>query len=272
MTDHAAPEYTEIETDVVREHVARITLRRPDRMNAYTTLMAEELVRAISAFARDDSLRVLVITGEGRGFCSGGDVRSSVEIEMAHERVLGHATVMREGFHPLTRLLRLLDKPVVGAINGPAVAGGLVLALLCDIRIASDRATFGDPSGTVGLLPDEGGAWLFPRAMGLERALRMTLLAESYDAQQALDLGIISEVVPHEELEAASLELAGRLAQRAPLATRLAKRLMVQAQESTIEQALAQAELAVTITNDSHDFAEGLEAFTSRRTPTFEGR
>lgn len=264
--------FTEIVTDVVDDHIARITLSRPDRMNAYTSRMADELVAAVDGFARRDELRVLVITGEGRGFCAGGDVQSQVEIETAHSRILGDAVVMREGFHRLTRALRQLDKPTIAAVNGPAVAGGLTLALLCDFRIAGDRATFGDPSGTVGLLPDEGGAWLFQRVLGTERALRMTLLAESYSAVEAFDYGLVGEVVDHDELELASLRLARRLAERSPLATRVAKRLIVQAQESTMSQALDQAELAVMVTNDSQDFAEGIAAFKEKRKPEFTGR
>ncbi len=256
----------------VHEGIARLTLNRPGSMNAYTSKTVQECVSAVAAFAADDDAKVLVITGAGRGFCSGGDVKSQAELHVADARVLGHATVMREGFHPLTRAMRLLDKPVIGMINGPAMAGGLVLALLTDIRVASDRATFGDPSGTVGLLPDEGGAWLFPRVMGLERALRMTWLAESYAAQEALELGLVSEVVPHDELEDRVMTLARALAARAPLSIRLAKRMMLRAQESTMSQALEDAELAVMVTNDSRDFAEGVEAFLARRPPRFEGR
>ncbi|AWB93982.1 enoyl-CoA hydratase/isomerase family protein [Aeromicrobium chenweiae] len=265
-------DYQDITVETREEGITWLTLNRSASMNAYTSLTVQECTHAVGVFAADDSSRVLVITGAGRGFCSGGDVKSQVELEVADTRVLGHATVMREGFHPLTRAMRQLDKPVIGMINGPAMAGGLVLALLTDIRVASDRATFGDPSGSVGLLPDEGGAWLFPRVMGLERALRMTLLAETYGADQALSLGLVSEVVPHDELEDRVLSLARTLAARAPLAVRLAKRMMIRAQESTMSQALDDAELAVMITNDSADFAEGVAAFLGRRAPRFEGR
>ena len=273
MSPHfESEEFTEIVTDVIGDHIARITLSRPERMNGYTTRMAEELVAAIDGFARRDDLRALIITGAGRGFCAGGDVKSQVEIDMADSRTLGHAVVMREGFHRLTRLMRQLDKPTIAAVNGPAVAGGFSLALLCDFRIASRRATFGDPSGTVGLLPDEGGAWLFQRVMGTERAMRMTLLGESLSADEALRYAVVGEVVDHEDLESAAVDLAARLAARSPLTVRVAKRLIVQAQESTMSQALDQAEFAVMLTNDSDDFREGLAAFNEKRTPRFTGR
>lgn len=264
--------YDDIEYDQIEHGIAQLTLNRPDRLNAYTSRMIQECADAVRRYAADDDLRALIITGAGRGFCSGGDVKSQTELDIADERQLGHATVMREGFHPFARVMRALDKPVIAAINGPAVAGGLVLALLCDIRIASDRARFGDPSGSVGLLPDEGGAWLFPRVMGLEMGLRMSLLGESYDAETGRRLGLVSEVVPHDELVDRSLDLARRLAARAPLAVRLSKRMMLKAQESTFAQALDDAELAVMITNDSADFKEGVAAFVEGRTPRFEGK
>lgn len=254
------------------EHVARITLNRPQHLNAYTSRMAQELADAINSFWRDDEQRVLVITGAGKGFCAGGDVRSTTEWEIGEQRQLGHATVMREGFHHLVRTIRQVDKPIIAEINGAAVSGGLVLAMLCDFRVASEDAKLGDPSGNVGLLVDEGGAWLFPRAMGLEAALRMSLLGEVYGAKRAQELGLVGEVVPAADLAGRVAELAEQLTRRAPLALRLAKRMIVRCQESTLEQSLADAELAVTITNTSEDFAEGLKAFNERRPAEFRGR
>jgi 2-(1,2-epoxy-1,2-dihydrophenyl)acetyl-CoA isomerase len=254
--------------------VTLITLDRPESFNAYTTGMCEQLATAVDAFARDDAQRVLVLTGAGRGFCSGGDVGSGggAEEHKAATRQLGHAVVMREGMHAVVRALWALDKPTVAMVNGPAVAGGLTLALVCDLRIAADTAVLGDPSGTAGLLPDEGGAWLFPRAMGLDRALRMTLLGERYDAATARELGLVTEVVPAAELRERTLALATALAARAPLAVRLAKRMMRRGLELTLDQSLGDAELAVLVTNDSDDVREGVEAFRSKRPPVFRGR
>jgi 2-(1,2-epoxy-1,2-dihydrophenyl)acetyl-CoA isomerase len=264
--------YEDIRVEGAGDGVTLVTLDRPASMNAYTTRMCGELADALDAFARDDAQRVLVLTGEGRGFCSGGDLAGEADERKAAERQLGHAVVMREGMHPVVRALHALDKPTIAMVNGAAVAGGLTLALACDLRIAADTAVVGDPSGTAGLLPDEGGAWFFPRAMGLDRALRMVLLGERYGAEEARALGLLTEVVPAAELRERTLGLARALAARAPLAVRLAKRMMRRGVDLTLEQSLGDAELAVMITNDSADVREGVDAFHARRPPVFRGR
>src|SRR5205807_2030404 len=167
-------------------------------------------------------LRCLVITGAGRGFCSGGDVSGEAGGPSYRQRQMGQAQEMREGMHRVIAALHRMDKPVIAMINGPAVAGGLTLALACDLRIAADTARLGDTSGRFGLLPDEGGAWFFPRTMGLDRALKMTLLHEIYPAAEAKTLGLVTEVVPAAELRERTFVLARALAKQAPLAVRLA--------------------------------------------------
>lgn len=255
-----------------RDRVTWLTLDRPSVLNAYDGRMCHELGTAILAFQRDDDSRVLVITGAGRAFCAGGDVRSESEAVEGESRQLGHGMVMREGMHQVNRQLHMLDKPVIALVNGAAVAGGLVLALLCDFRIAGESARLGDTSGRSGLLPDEGGAWLFPRVMGRDAALRMTLLHEVYPAERARELGLVHEVVADDQLVEAGRALAAQLADKAPLATRLAKRLMRRADALTFDQALGDAELAVDIVNGSADVHEGVTAFIERRPPEFTGR
>jgi 2-(1,2-epoxy-1,2-dihydrophenyl)acetyl-CoA isomerase len=252
-------------------HVAWLTLDRPDSLNAYTSTMCAEIRDALLRYQRDDDARVLVITGAGRAFCAGGDVRSSAEVQEAEERQFGHAMVMREGMHAVSRALYRLDKPTIAMVNGPAVAGGLTLALLCDFRIAGRSARLGDTSGRAALLPDEGGAWLFPRVMGLEAALRMTMLAEIYDADKAKELGLVGEVVPDEVLREHTKAFAAELAGRAPLAVRMAKRMMRRGIELTFEQALGDAEFAVDIVNHSADVREGVAAFVEKRQPHYRG-
>lgn len=268
MTDN-----TPILIDYPAEAVTRVTLNRPEQMNAYSTALCEDLVAAVEAYLRDDSQRVMILTGAGRGFCSGGDISGADDAHadlMASQ--LSHGREMRDGMHRVVLALHRLDKPVIAMINGPAVAGGLTLALACDFRIASDRARLGDTSGRFGLLPDEGGAWLFPRAMGLDRALKMTLLAETYDAATAKELGLVTEVVPHAELEAETLRLASALAAQAPLAVRLAKAMMTRGLDQPLEKSLGDAALSVMVSNPSSDVKEGVKAFFEKRPPRFQGK
>ncbi|MFF0366424.1 enoyl-CoA hydratase/isomerase family protein [Micromonospora sp. NPDC005087] len=264
--------YTTILVDTPRIHVRRITLNRPEALNGYTPTMCHELIDAIAAYGADDDARCLILTGAGRGFCSGGDIKKLEGYEMAKHRRLGHGVVMREGNHRLGLALHRLDKPTIAAINGPAVAGGLALALFCDLRIAADTAKLGDTSGNFALLPDEGGAWLLPRIIGLDRALRMIWLSEVVDARTALELGLVSDVVPAESLMDAALELAGRIAGRSPVAVRLAKRLAARGLEQNLDQALGETELSVLAVNGSADAHEGIAAFAEKRPPVFEGR
>ena len=261
--------------DIPRPAVARITLNRPDKMNAYTFTMTQELQVAIAAYRDDDSLRALVVTGAGgRAFCTGGDISGAepVHSQKVRTQPMGHGREMREGMQAVVVALRTLDKPSVAMIRGYAVAGGLALAVACDFRFAASTARLGDTSGKVGLLPDEGGAWLFPRAMGLDKALRMTLLSEIYDAPRAAELGLVTEVVADESLEKATLAFAQALAARAPLAVRLTKMMMGRASGLSLEESIADAQMAVMIANPSADVREGLKAFFEKRPPNFEGR
>lgn len=253
--------------------VAEITLNRPSAMNAYTGRMCKDIVAALADYVGRDELRCLVITGAGRGFCAGGDVSGSDPDRPDYaNRQLGYAHEMREGMHEVITKLHRIDKPVVAMINGPAVAGGLTLALACDFRIASDTARLGDTSGRFGLLPDEGGAWFFPRLMGLDRALKMTLLHEVYTAEEALDLGLVTEVVPGDSLRTHTLAFARTIASRAPLAVRLAKAMMRHGMDSSLEHSLNDAAFAVMIANPTQDVREGIQAFFEKRNPAFKGR
>lgn len=264
--------YTQVEVERSSSGVTVLQMNQPKTLNAYTTVMCDEMGAVVDEFARDDAQRVLVVTGAGRGFCSGGDLSGHAEAMKASTRQLGHAAVMREGMHPLMRRLYHLDKPVIAMINGPAIAGGLALALMCDVRIAADTAVLGDASGLAGALPDEGGAWLFPRFMGFDRALRMVALSEKYDAATALHLGLVTEVVPPDELRTHTLKLAEDFATRAPVTVRITKRMMRRALESTFESSLQDAEMAVVMNNDTQDAQEGVRAFLERRPPVFRGR
>lgn len=256
-----------------RDHIARITLNSPDTLNGYHEAMLAEISAAIQTAREDEEVRVVILTGAGKAFCSGGDVSGSKESRSRfHRRQMGYLVEMREGMHQLVLSLTRFDKPLIAAINGAAVAGGLTLALCCDMRIASDRARLGDTAVRFGLLPDEGGAYLFPRLMGLDRALKMSMLGEVYDAQTALQFGLVTEVVPHEELYPRVDELAARLAEGPPLAIRLAKRMMYKQQDMNLVNALEDAALSVMITNPSEDAREGVRAFLKKRKAEFKGK
>ncbi len=255
--------------------VARITLNRPAQMNAYSFGMTQDLQGAIAAFAQDDDLKVLILTGAGeRAFCTGGDLSGSEpeHSKLVYSQPMGHGREMRDGMQAVISALQKLDKPSLAMVCGYAVAGGLALALACDFRFAAASAKLGDTSNKVGLLPDEGGAWLFPRAMGLDRALKMSLLSEIYPADEAQRLGLVTEVVADGEIEARSLEFCSQLAAKAPLAVRLTKMMMGRAGQISLEASLVDAQMAVMITNPSQDVREGVRAFFEKRPPRFEGR
>lgn len=264
---------SEVRLEVVEDGVWRLWLNRPERLNAYTPRMCRELRAVLDAYDRDDSARVLILTGTGRGFCAGGDIAGDdPELRRELDGQLGRAQNLKHDMHAVGLDLLRLDKPVIAAVNGVAVAGGLTLALLADLRIAAASARLGDTSGRVGLLADEGGAWLFPRVMGYEAAYRMVSLSEVYEADRARELGLVGEVVGDDELQDRALELARAFAGRSPIALRVTKRLMRDALAGGYEQSLNDAALAVMFVNTGADAEEGLRAFRERRPPRFPGR
>ena len=257
--------------EIVGDGIAQLRINRPQKLGAYTPRMCAELVDGIRRVRLDDSVRVLVLTGTGRGFCTGGDVSPDAGFAEDLTKQIGRARELREDSHAVITALHKLDKPVLCAVNGIAVNGGLAFALACDIRIVARSARLGDTSGRTGLLPDEGGAWLFPRAMGYDKAFRMVALSELYDSATALTLGLATEVVADDELNSRTLELASRLAQAAPLALRAVKMMMRRGMESTLDSSLGDAQQAVLWVGPSDDAAEGKAAFLERRPPKFTG-
>ena len=254
-------------------HIAVITLNRPEKLNAYSEVMVHETIAALSDARDDDNIRAVVLTGAGRGFCSGGDISTNFQYPA---RYRGHRMEsmleMRENMHRLVTLLRRFDKPTIAAVNGAAVAGGLTLALCCDFRIAAATARLGDTSLKFALIPDEGGAYLFPKFMGLQNALKMSLLSEVYPAEQARTLGLVTEVVPDEKLMETALAWAARLAAGPPVAIRITKRMMYKQQTMDLENALEDAALGTLVTNYCEDVKEGIASFHEKRPPNFKGK
>jgi enoyl-CoA hydratase/carnithine racemase len=254
-------------------HVATVTLNRPQKLNAYSEIMVHELLAALGDARDEDEIRAVIITGAGRGFCSGGDIGRDFQYPA---RYRGHRMEsmleMRENMHELVKFLQRFDKPTIAAVNGAAVAGGLTLALSCDFRIAAESARLCDTSLKFALIPDEGGAYLFPRFLGLEKALKMSLFSEVYPARQALELGLVTEVVPDGELMSRAREWADRLAAGPPIAIRITKRMMYKQLTMSLDNALEDAALGTMVANYTEDVKEGIAAFHDKRRPDFKGK
>ena len=250
----------------VADGVATLTLDRPDALNALTVPLKEALLAAFREIAADEAVRAVVLTGAGRAFCAGQDLRERLEPD-----VLPLADEIRRRYNPLVRAMRELPKPIVGAINGVAAGAGASLAFACDIRIAAEDASFLLAFGRVGLIPDTGATWLLPRLVGWSKAVELALTTEPLSAADAERLGLVARVVPLGELASAAHELAARLATGAPGALALTKRALEVAWTASLEE---QLELEAQLQGEAGrtaDHAEGIAAFIARRQPRFNG-
>lgn len=254
-------------------NIATLTLNRPERLNAFTGAMTQGLMQAIQDARDDNNIRVIVITGAGRGFCSGLDLAVQASRQ---EAPTGGGEERRSsvsvGGPRLSSLMLSLDKPTIAAVNGPAVGWGFELALLCDIRIASDKASLGDMHVKRGLVPDNGGHWLLPRLIGWAKASEIMFLGERMDANEAERVGLVNKVVPHDDLEQTTKEWATKIANNAPLAVQTAKRQMRLGLSSDYESNLEFSIFAQGRLFQTEDFQEGVRSFTEKREPTFKGR
>jgi 2-(1,2-epoxy-1,2-dihydrophenyl)acetyl-CoA isomerase len=246
--------------------VATITLNRPDALNSLTVPMKQALLAALRRVERDASVRAVILTGAGRAFCAGQDLRERLSPDAAPLGV-----EVRERYNPIIRAMRGLPKPIVAAINGVAAGAGASLAIASDIRIASDAATFALAFGRVGLVPDSGATWLLPRLVGLTRATEMALLNEPVPAADALRLGLVGRVVPADQLGAEARSVAARLAAGAPRAIALTKRALNAAWDRDLDAALEYEAHLQDMAGRSKDHAEGLAAFMEKRSPRFTG-
>ncbi|MGB2941019.1 MAG: enoyl-CoA hydratase-related protein [Candidatus Dormiibacterota bacterium] len=247
------------------EGVATITLNRPDAFNALTSDLNRELVEALGNVAGDESVRAVVLTGAGRAFSSGQDLRNM----QAGDPAAVVKDVLTNSYAPMIMAMRQLPKPIVGAINGVAAGAGMSLALATDIRVASDKASFMQAFSRVGLVPDAGSNYLLPRLVGLPRALELAWTARRVGAEEALSIGLVNSVVPADDLAGAAQELAARLAAGPALAIGLTKQAMLRSENSSLPEILAlEAELqSQCIVTD--DFVEGVNAFLEKREPRF---
>lgn len=254
----------------VCDNVAIITLNRPDRMNTLGGTMKPDLARAFLDYARSDPrVRAVLLTGAGdRAFCAGADIK-----ERAGNTVAGTEYFFAQrATHDLFRDIEEFEKPVIAAINGVALGGGLELALCCDMRLASAEARFGLPEVKLGVIPAAGGTQRLPRLIGEARAKALILTSDLIDADTALRYGIVTTVLPHAELMPAALALAQRIAEQPPLAVRYAKRAISRGMQTDLDSGLEFERYAAAMIVDSEDRKEGMRAFVEKRKPVFAGR
>ena len=248
----------------VDDAVATITLDRPAALNALTIPMKERLLVALRELAASPTVGAIVLTGAGRAFCAGQDLRERLE---PGAPPLDEELTLR--YNPIVRALRNVPQPVIAAVNGVAAGAGASLAFACDLRIAAESASFVLAFGRIGLVPDSGATWTLPRLVGAARAAEIALLGEAVGAAEALQIGLVSRVVPDAGLGAEAASIAGRIAAQALGATAATKHLLASAFDRDLETALV-AEAAAQAAAGAHpDHEEGLAAFAEKRSPRF---
>ncbi len=249
--------------------IAVLTLNRPDTLNSWNQKMRDELRDAVRGLVGDDALRVLVITGEGRAFSAGEDVRGMQGLADIGTR--GFRRVVRD-IHNVFDEIEAMEVPVIAAINGVAAGGGLELALSCDFRLAAETAKLGFPESNVGLIPGSGGCSRLVKIVGVAKAKRLVMTGEMIPAPQALAFGLVEEVVPADKLVPRAMELAKQLAGKAPLALGLAKIVLNACVNVDPDTGRNIERLGQSILKKTEDHLEGAKAFVEKRRPEFKGR
>jgi len=252
------------------ENVGRITLNRPDQLNAVTRKTLEELERALREFSKDPDVRTVILTGAGeKAFCAGADLKGGIFTPKT-DSVQG-AKLARLG-QEFTEMIERYEKPVIAAVNGFALGGGCEIVLACDMIVASENAQFGQPEINVGLIPGWGGTQRLPRLVGRNKAKGLIFTGDRIVAKEAERIGIVNKVLKPAELQQAALELARKLASKSPIMLRLAKQAVNRGIEMDLKSGLAEEVKAFRVCFTTQDFKEGLTAFMEKRQPKFEGK
>ena len=266
------PEHIIFAPDPELEGLWWLRLDRPEARNAYSMEMVDGLCQALTQATLDDAVRAIILTGQGSAFSAGGDLKAMRE----HTGMFAGAPVelrtrYQEGIHRIPKRIASFDKPLLAAVNGPAIGAGLDLACMCDIRIAARSARFGSTFVRVGLIPGDGGAYFLTRTVGFPRALELVMSGRVIDTDEALRIGLVGTVVEDEELEAAARKQAERLLRGSPLAVRMAKRLCYRSYEASQEVALELAASYQGMVQNTADHDEAVAAMLDRRRPVFKG-
>jgi len=258
--------------------VNTITLNRPERMNAVNEQMVDELMSELHNVANDTEARVLVLTGAGGAFCAGMDIKAASPVE-AEAEWRSHALTPealrqfnRKTWRSLVLALRDLEIPTIASVNGPAVGFGFDFALACDMRIGSENARFMVAFTRIGLFPVSGGTWLMPRLVGLGKACELLFTGDFLDAEEAARIGVLNKLVPADQLEKETAELALKVAKAPPIAVRMSKLHLYKGLQMDLESALEFVAATEPIAAESEDHTEGLRAFREKRPPVFKGR
>jgi len=254
-----------------KDHIATITLNRPDVLNAFTEEMIEAWVAALQECRDNDDIHVVVLTGAGRAFCAGGDVRAMKESPDRNNPNLTKSRLW-DMVQNIPKTLQEMDKPIIAAVNGPATGAGMDMASMCDIRVAAESAKFAESYVRMGLVPGAGGCWFLPRLVGMPKALELLYTADFVEAAEAKEIGLVNHVYPDDELMEQTYKLATKIARRAPISVRLIKRATYQGQRIDLVTHLDQISSHMTIARSSDDHMEAVDAFLEKRHPVFKGK
>jgi enoyl-CoA hydratase/carnithine racemase len=255
------------------DNILTITLNRPDRLNAINGPMLSTLSSTLQQANIDPEVRAVILTGAGRGFCSGLDLKQQMgngESGAVQPGRRGYQMFDLHNSPPI--VINRMDKPMICALNGAAAGYGMDMALGCDIRISSDRGKLGAVFAKRGVLPESGGCWYLPRLLGWAKAAEVAFLGDVLDAEKSLELGLVNRVVPHDDLMTETRKMAMQIAKNAPLSVQTTKRMMRLGMEEPFEAAVDHIYLQLLPLFQSDDFKEGLASFAERREPNFQGR
>ncbi len=253
----------------VKGHIAVITLNRPEAKNAFSPEMIRLWREYLEKAKQDDAIRAIIVTGNGDTFCSGGDIRDMAEGKL---KSWDMKRFLWDGVHRIVLTLEDLDKPVIAAINGAAMGAGMDMAIMCDLRVCSEKAKLAESYIMMGLVPGDGGAYFLPRVAGLPKALELLLTGDVINAEEALRLGIVNKVTSHDRLMSETMKLAEKIAARPPLAIRMTKRAVYQGLTNTLRSHLDYISSQISLLSESKDHQEAARSFLEKRKPKFEGK